>query len=291
MLHSEHYQVLRACGDLEVCAGDGRVRQLILPTSGDQPVPGSGPDDRPACGAGRSPAEAAAHPGFEGLRGWIERETRLSNPALAAEVEATGDPDLAMALEWSEAVNRSIGEIVKDVPPFPFVRESLESMQGQADVMVVSATPGEALVREWEEHGLRPLVSLIAGQEMGSKQEHLALAAAGRYEPDKILMVGDAPGDLEGGRANGVLFYPIDPGGEDESWQRFFEEALPRFFAGTYRRRLHGRAGRPVPGAAPGPAGVEMYLSARRRRPGYNISGPRESRREDGLGQPLPDAF
>ena len=34
--------------------------------------------------------------------------------------------------------------------------------------------------------------------------------------------------------ANGVLFYPIDPGGEDESWQRFFEEALPRFFAGNY---------------------------------------------------------
>jgi hypothetical protein len=31
-----------------------------------------------------------------------------------------------------------------------------------------------------------------------------------------------------------VLFYPIDPGQEDESWQRFHDEALPRFFAGTY---------------------------------------------------------
>jgi phosphoglycolate phosphatase-like HAD superfamily hydrolase len=173
-------------------------------------------------------------PGLEGLRGWIERETRLSNPALKAEVAATGDPDLALALEWSEAVNRTIGEIVKDVPPFPFVQESLESMQGKADVMVVSATPGEALMREWEEHGLRPLVSLIAGQELGSKQEHLALTAVGRYEPDKVLMVGDAPGDHQAAQANGVLFYPIDPGREDDSWQRFFEEALPRFFAGTY---------------------------------------------------------
>ena len=107
-------------------------------------------------------------------------------------------------------------------------------MQGKADVMVVSATPGEALVREWEEHGLRPCVSLIAGQEMGSKQEHLALAAAGRYEPEKILMVGDAPGDWKAARAHGALFYPIDPGNEDASWQRFFEDALPRFFAGTY---------------------------------------------------------
>src|SRR5262249_1650468 len=173
-------------------------------------------------------------PGFVGLRRWIERETKLSNPTLQAAVAATGDPDLAQALEWSVAVNRAIGEIVKHVPPFPFVRESLESMQGQADVMVVSATPGEALVREWEEHGLRPYVSLIAGQELGSKQEHLALAAVGRYAPDKILMVGDAPGDWTAARANGALFYPVDPGSEDDSWQRFFEEALPRFFAGTY---------------------------------------------------------
>ena len=47
-------------------------------------------------------------------------------------------------------------------------------------------------------------------------------------------MVGDALGDWNAARANGVLFYPIDPGCEDESWQRFFEEALPRFFAGTF---------------------------------------------------------
>ena len=125
------------------------------------------------------------HPiaGLAGLRSWIERETKLSNPTLKAEVAATGDPDLAQALAWSEAVNRTIGEIVHDVPPFPFVRESLQSMQGKADVMVVSATPGEALEREWEEHGLRPYVGLIAGQELGSKAEHLALAAVGRYEP------------------------------------------------------------------------------------------------------------
>jgi phosphoglycolate phosphatase-like HAD superfamily hydrolase len=179
-------------------------------------------------------------PALAGLREWIGRETRLSNPALGAEVQSTGDADLAAALEWSEAVNRSIGEVVKDVPPFPFVRESLESMQGQADVMVVSATPGEALVREWDEHGLSPMVSLIAGQEMGSKREHLALAAVGRYEPEKILMVGDAPGDLKAAEANGVLFFPIDPGAEDQSWQRFFEEALPRFFAGTYARDYMG---------------------------------------------------
>ena len=63
-------------------------------------------------------------PSLKGLRDWIHRETKLANPALKAEVSATGDPDLTLALAWSEAVNKSIGQIVKKVPPFPFVRES-----------------------------------------------------------------------------------------------------------------------------------------------------------------------
>jgi phosphoglycolate phosphatase-like HAD superfamily hydrolase len=173
-------------------------------------------------------------PSVAGVRSWIERETKLANPTLKAEVAATKDPDLALAYEWSEAVNRKVGDIVRNVPPFPFVRESIQAMAGKADVMVVSATPGEALNREWEEHGLKELVALIAGQEMGSKKEHLAMATGGRYDRARVLMIGDAPGDRKAAEANGVLFYPIDPGQEDESWQRFYDEALPRFFAGTY---------------------------------------------------------
>lgn len=173
-------------------------------------------------------------PAIKGVRDWIGRETKLSNPTLKAEVAKTGDPDLALALAWSEAVNRNIGEMVHDVPPFPFVRESLECLKGKADVMVVSATPTEALEREWKENEIADLVTLIAGQEQGSKKEHLALAAVGRYDLDKILMIGDAPGDMKAATDNKVLFYPIDPGYEDESWQRFFEEALPRFLNGEY---------------------------------------------------------
>jgi hypothetical protein len=107
-------------------------------------------------------------------------------------------------------------------------------MDGKADVVVVSATPGEALEREWAEHGLIKHVALLAGQELGSKKEHLTLAAKGRYAPEKILMVGDALGDWDAAQAAGALFFPINPGFEDESWQRFFEEGLPRFFAGNY---------------------------------------------------------
>ena len=173
-------------------------------------------------------------PPLTGLREWLQRETRLGNPTLKAEVDRTGDPDLTHALAWSEAVNRSIGEIVREVPPFPLVVESLEAMAGKADVMVVSATPGEALEREWAEHDLRQFVSLIAGQEVGSKKDVLAQASAGRYQKDHVLMIGDAPGDLAAAQANGVLFFPIEPGFEDESWQRFLEEGLPKFYDGTF---------------------------------------------------------
>lgn len=173
-------------------------------------------------------------PKWDGLRAWVGRETKLANPALQAEVERTADPDLALALAWSEDVNRLIRETVRSVPPFPGVRESLDALRGRADVMVVSATPGEALAREWAEHDLAGSVRLIAGQEMGSKREHISLATSGRYASDRILMIGDAPGDLRAAEANGALFYPIDPGSEAESWARFLEEALPRFLAGSY---------------------------------------------------------
>ncbi len=76
--------------------------------------------------------------------------------------------------------------------------------------------------------------ALIAGQEYGTKTQHLAAAAAGRYAPDHILMIGDAPGDLKAARANHALFYPINPGDEETSWERFYNEAMARFFAGTY---------------------------------------------------------
>ena len=175
-----------------------------------------------------------ALPPLTGLRSWLARETRLGNPALAVEVARTGDADLATALAWSEAVNRTIEATVRDVPPFPLVRECLEALGGRADAIVVSATPGEALEREWAEHGLRDLVARIAGQEAGSKAEVLARETHDKYEPDRVLMIGDAPGDLAAARANGVLFYPIEPGFEDESWARLLEDGLPRFFAGTF---------------------------------------------------------
>ncbi len=173
-------------------------------------------------------------PEVPSLRAWVKREPSPGNPALKAEIEANHDPVLMKTLAWSEAVNLTIADMVKGVPPFPGVRESLEKMGGRADAIVVSATPGEALVREWREHGIDGYVRLIAGQELGKKAEHLELAASGKYDPEKILMIGDAPGDMKAARAVGALFYPINPGREEASWERFNAEALNRFLAGSY---------------------------------------------------------
>jgi phosphoglycolate phosphatase-like HAD superfamily hydrolase len=107
-------------------------------------------------------------------------------------------------------------------------------MQGQADMVVVSATPVEALTREWHEHDIARYVRGIAGQEMGTKTQHLALAAGDKYPQGQVLMIGDAPGDMKAARANDFLFYPINPGAEDKSWERFYKQAFQRFIEGTY---------------------------------------------------------
>ena len=168
------------------------------------------------------------------LRDWMERETKLGEPALEVETARTNDPVLVRALGWSKAVNASIGQIVHGVPPFPYVRESLEKLQEVADIVVCSATPGEALVREWAEHGLADYVKVIAGQEMGSKKEIIRHAMEGRYRAQDILMVGDAPGDKAAADANRAGFYPINPGDEENAWKRFLDEALDRFLQGSY---------------------------------------------------------
>lgn len=168
------------------------------------------------------------------LRGFIASGKPLSNDGLKAYMAEHPGPELDKALAWTKGVNAAIAELVHGVPPFPYVRESLEALQLQADMVVVSATPGEALTREWEEHNIAKHARVIAGQEMGTKTQHLAMAATGKYPAEHTLMIGDAPGDMEAARANGALFFPINPGHEEASWERFYKEGLKRFLAGEY---------------------------------------------------------
>jgi len=168
----------------------------------------------------------------QSLLDWIDRETKLGNPALEKEVAKTGDPGLERALAWSQGINQSVAEMVRGVPPFPFVRESIQRLSEKADVIVVSATPQEALEREWDEHDLTRYVVAICGQEAGTKAQ--SLGAAAKYPTGHTLMIGDALGDHKAAVANGALFFPVNPGAEEASWKRFYEEGIERFFSGTF---------------------------------------------------------
>ena len=170
---------------------------------------------------------------------WVDDpDSLLSNDGLKQAIDAADNPDaksqMEYILKWSQHVNRAVKDIVKDVPPFPFVRECLEKMVPLADIIVVSGTPGEALTREWQEHDIAKYVEVIAGQEMGKKAEHLDYATKGKYEENHVLMIGDAPGDMKAAKANDALFYPINPGDEEKSWQRFHDEGFDKFINGQY---------------------------------------------------------
>jgi len=171
---------------------------------------------------------------YNSLNNWIEVETKLGNPALEAKVAAEGDAELTAVLKWSHEVNAAIEDMVYGIPPFPGVTDILGKAANKADQIVVSQTPLEALTREWKENKIDHYLGMICGQEHGTKTEHLAYTAAGKYDSDKILMIGDAPGDLKAAKANNVLFCPIVPGREDASWAKLNNEGLDRFFNGTY---------------------------------------------------------
>jgi phosphoglycolate phosphatase-like HAD superfamily hydrolase len=174
-------------------------------------------------------------PGAPRIREFIaDDDFPKSNDGLRAYMAEHSDPELDTAWAWTTGVNATVADLVHGVPPFPYVRESLAFLADKADMIVVSATPFDALSREWEEHDIAQYVRVIAGQEQGKKALHLELAAKGKYAPDHVLMIGDAPGDMKAARANGALFYPINPGHEEASWQRFYEEAMHRFLAGEY---------------------------------------------------------
>lgn len=176
-------------------------------------------------------------PALTGLRAFLEGGSPLQLGELAAFGEAHPEyDDIPAVLAWSREVNERVGDMVHSVPPFPFVRTCLEALSEKADVVIVSATPEEALVREWKEHGLYDLLLAVKGQESGTKKEIIA-SLSPDYETGHVLMLGDAPGDRDAAFTCGALFYPICPDGEAESWEQF-RNVIPAFLGGSYEGEM-----------------------------------------------------
>ena len=142
-------------------------------------------------------------PEYGQFRRWVETAPILNNEALS---KRSDEAELVRALDWSYEMNRNVAKMVYGIPPFPFVRESLEKLSEFADIVIVSATPREALVKEWREHGLDQFVTFLGAQEDGSKKEIIA-AVKDFYHADHAIMIGDAPGDWKAAADNSILFF------------------------------------------------------------------------------------
>ena len=166
---------------------------------------------------------------------WCDETLSLSNQSLEEAYATSLDPVLKKALEWSKAVNNGIESELKGKDrPFEGVREALEVISQSAQIAIVSSANSEAVNSEWERHGLMPFVSEFFGQERGSKFAAIKEIKSQGFLPENILMIGDAPGDLEAAKNNGVHFYPILYGKEKESWSNLINGVLKEFLVNKY---------------------------------------------------------
>jgi phosphoglycolate phosphatase-like HAD superfamily hydrolase len=173
-------------------------------------------------------------PDVSALRYFVKNSEILSNAALSAWIEKNPSPLLEDVLRWSERSNELFEEYTYGQRPFAYVEDTLKVMAENADIMLVSSAAVKGLDKDWAFSGLDKYLALFAAQEVGSKKAQLKMAAAGKYSPHKILIIGDAPVDLEAARSINALFFPVVPDNEEESWFFLKNEALPRFFEGKY---------------------------------------------------------
>ena len=177
--------------------------------------------------------------GIDALVHWAETAPALSNDGVKKAAEEATDSSskkvFEKALSWSKAVNTGIVALPEDLKvPYDGAKEGLAAAHTFADVAVVSSANRDAVEEEWSTHGLLDHVDIVLAQDVGSKAHCIAEMLKYGYAPDKVLMVGDAPGDSDAAEKNGVYYYPILVNKEPESWQELMETGLANLKAGTY---------------------------------------------------------
>lgn len=169
------------------------------------------------------------------LTEWVENSKELSNDALQKAIDERESICLKKALSWSKAVNSSINKLPEEEKlPFEGVKEALAYAHKTADVAIVSSANLDAVMEEWERFGLIPYTDIVLAQDSGSKAFCIGELLKAGYEKNHVLMCGDAPGDLDAAKKNGVFYYPILVKKEKESWEEFMEEGFSHLKDGTY---------------------------------------------------------
>lgn len=177
-------------------------------------------------------------PGIEAFQSWADTAPKLSNDAVSQQIALRDGDEKRMfekALAWSQAVNRAIVELDEALKvPYEGAQEALTAAHSFADVAMVSSANRDAVEEEWTKFDLLTHTDIVLAQDVGSKAACIEAMLRFGYARDKVLMVGDAPGDRDAAEKNGVHFYPILVGHERESWEQAVSTAFPKLMSGEY---------------------------------------------------------
>lgn len=178
--------------------------------------------------------EFAKIPNIENLKQWVETTDSLSNASLEEAIAENPSDDLKKALEWSNQVNSNIKNHEGDALAFPGALEGLGTLHELGKVFVVSSANKEAVEEEWNDQGLMSHIDDLYCQDRGKKEDVIASLILQGYAPEKIMMIGDSPGDLAAAQQNGVAFYPILVGDEAKSWEELANSVGKAFVEGNF---------------------------------------------------------
>ena len=177
--------------------------------------------------------------GVEALQHWAETAPALSNDGAAKAAAEAADPDaklvLLKALSWSKAVNAAIVELDESLKvPYEGAKEGLAAAHKFADVAMVSSANRDAVEEEWGKFGLLEHTDIVLAQDVGSKAACIKEMLKFGYDLDKVVMVGDAPGDCDAAEKNGVHYYPILVNHEKASWDEAIAVGFAKLQSGNY---------------------------------------------------------
>ena len=177
--------------------------------------------------------------GIEALLHWAETAPALSNDGAAKAAAEATDPAaklvLEKALSWSKAVNAAIVKLPEELKvPYEGAKEGLAAAHQFADVAMVSSANRDAVEEEWDKFGLLEHTDIVLAQDIGSKAACIKEMLKFGYDLDKVVMIGDAPGDSDAAEKNGVHYYPILVNHEKESWDEAIKVAFDKLRSGDY---------------------------------------------------------
>ena len=177
--------------------------------------------------------------GIEALQHWADTAPALSNDGVAKAAAEAADPDAKLvfekALSWSKAVNAAIVELDEALKvPYNGAKEGLAAAHQFADVAMVSSANRDAVEEEWGKFGLLEHTDIVLAQDVGSKAACIKEMLKFGYDINKVVMVGDAPGDCDAAEKDGVHYYPILVNHEKESWDEAIAVAFGKLQSGEY---------------------------------------------------------